>query len=196
MTGNQPSGAKAVTLVAPSRSATRYDHLRLGGRTILILQTRGEQGVEAASVGAQDLKADAAQIDDFLAPGNASQLVQNQDADCIAVDVAEIRSDDAVEIVNSGLCLDAVAAGMVHADVVFGFVKIVFIFNVADNLFEYILDGDQPTNAGVFIDDDRHVIVRHAEFTQQDVKALGVGDKNDRTQPVTQIESFFRFKAE
>ena len=57
----------------------------------------------------------------------------------IAFLVAEIRAEMLIEIVDACLRLDAITPGMVEADVVVSLVKIVFIFNVADDLFEYCL---------------------------------------------------------
>src|SRR3546814_9736381 len=45
------------------------------------------------------------------------------------------------------------------------------VFDVADDLLEHVFDGDQPGHAAVFVDDDGHVVVIGAEFTQQHVQA-------------------------
>jgi hypothetical protein len=62
-------------------------------------------------------------------------------------------------------------------DVVFFFVEIVFVLDVADDLFQHVFDGDQAGHAAVFIDHDGHVVVVGAEVAQQHVQALGFGMK-------------------
>jgi hypothetical protein len=69
-------------------------------------------------------------------------------------------------------------------------VEVVFVLDVANDLFQHVFDGDQAGDAAVFVDHDRHVIARDAEFTQQDVEALGFGDEDDRAQPVAEVEVF------
>jgi len=77
-----------------------------------------------------------------------------------------------------------------------GFVEVVFVLDVADDLFEHVFDGDQAGDAAVFIDDDGHVIARDAEFAEQHVEALRFGDEDGRTQPVAQVEFGFNLDAQ
>jgi len=127
-------------------------------------------------------------VEFFLAPGHAAEGVQDQAADRVAVLVAEARAELGVEIFDRGLRLDPEAAELVLTDVVLGFVEIVLVLDVADDLFEDVLDGHQAADSGVFVDDNGHMVVRDAEFAQQDVQSFRFGDEHRGAQPVAQVE--------
>src|SRR5690606_39298765 len=63
-----------------------------------------------------------------------------------------------------------------------------FVFDIADDLFEHILHGDQARYSAVFIDDDGQVVVTRAEFAQQHVQTLGLGNKDRRTDQGAQLD--------
>jgi hypothetical protein len=73
---------------------------------------------------------------------------------------------------------------MLSADLV----EVVFVLDVADDLLQHVLDGDQAGDAAVLVDHDRHVVARGAELAQQDVEALGFGNEDRRAQHVAQVE--------
>ena len=54
-------------------------------------------------------------------------------------------------------------------DVRFGFVEVKLVLYVADDLFEDILDGDQPGDTAVLIDHDGDVIAVAAKILEQHV---------------------------
>ena len=54
------------------------------------------------------------------------------------------------------------AGGLDHRVLVV--VVVVLVVDVADDLLEHVLDGDEAGDAAVFVDDDRHVVAREAEF--------------------------------
>ncbi len=93
-----------------------------------------------------------------------------------------------VEVFDRCLRLDAETSELVRADVAFALVEVVLVLDLADDLFENVLNGDQAADARVFVDDDRHVVVRDAELTQEHIEALGFRNEDGWMQPVAQIE--------
>ena len=104
-------------------------------------------------------------------------MIQDEAADRVARITAELNAQRRIEVLNAGSRLDAVAPAPIDLDVVRRFVKVVFVLDIADNLFEYVLDRNQAADPGVFINDDRHVIMRDAELAQQDIEALRFGNE-------------------
>mgnify|MGYP003694122647 CR=1 FL=1 len=95
-----------------------------------------------------------------------------------------------VEVGDLGLRLDAVAAVRLGNDVVLGLVEIVLVLDVADDLLEHVLDGDQARDAAVFVDDDGDMVAIGAKVAQQHVEPLDSGTKTAGTQRVAQVEAF------
>ena len=56
--------------------------------------------------------------------------------------------------------------------------RLVLVADVADQLFEDVLDGDQAGGAAVLVEDDRDVDLLQAEVVQQVAQRLGLGTKN------------------
>ena len=86
-------------------------------------------------------------------------MVQDQATNGIARLVAETGAKVGVEILNVGLRLDAVSTALIEPDIVVVFIKIVFVLDVADDLFENVFDGNQTADAGVLVEHHRHVVV-------------------------------------
>src|SRR5690606_31297871 len=56
-------------------------------------------------------------------------------------------------------------------------VLVVFVFDLADDLFQYVFHSHEPGRAAVFVNDNGKVITAAAELAQQDIKPLGFGDE-------------------
>ncbi len=54
----------------------------------------------------------------------------------------------------------------------FGFLRIVFVIDLANDFLENVLDRHQAGNSTVFVNDNRHVIVTVAKLFQQCIEAL------------------------
>ena len=57
------------------------------------------------------------------------------------------------------------------------FARVVFILDLADDLFQNIFDGHQPGHAAVFIHDNRYVDMALLQFLEQVAHALGFRNK-------------------
>jgi hypothetical protein len=99
-----------------------------------------------------------------------------------------------VELLDLGQRLHAPAraelAFLDRQDVVLFLVEVVLVLDVADDLLEHVLDGDQAGHAAVFVDHDGHVVVVRAEVAQQHVQALRFRDEDRRAQHVAHVEGF------
>ena len=62
------------------------------------------------------------------------------------------------------------------------------VADLADDLLDHVLDGDQPADASVFVHDHGDVVVAAAEFLQQHVQALALGDEDDRAHVLADLE--------
>ena len=103
----------------------------------------------------------------------------DQAADGVVLVVVEIGIEAFVEVVDRRQRIDHEQAVGLRSDQrmrIFGIV--VFVVDLADDLFEHVLDRDQTGDAAVFVDHDRHVVARLAELAQQHVEALGFGNQH------------------
>ncbi len=87
-------------------------------------------------------------------------------------------------------CVAADAIGVVceGENITDVFLAIKLVLDVAYDLFEHILDGDESCNSTKFIDDQGHVIARVAEFTQQIIQSLALWHEYRRTQQRTYVQ--------
>ena len=141
------------------------------------------QRVQTSCVGACDPEAEAVEREFFAGFGQMADGGGDQPADGVVLVVVEIRTEARIEIADRGKRVDqilAVGLGRDQRVRVLGIV--VLVVDLADDLFQHILDGDQTGDAAVFVDHDRHVIARLAELAQQDIEALGFRDQHRRAQ--------------
>jgi hypothetical protein len=135
-----------------------------------------------AAVGAQDGDARILVENHFATLGQTAEFMNDKTADRVVVIILEVGAEGCVEVFDFGGRLDAVAAGVVEHDVAGSLIEVVFVFNVADDLFKHILDGHQARNTAVFIYHDGHVVVAGAKLTQQHIQALGFGNEDGGAQ--------------
>ena len=144
--------------------------------------------MNAPAVGADHLKAQAGVVDGFAALGQMAKARHHQPADGVVFVIGKGHAQRGVEVFDLGQRLHPVAAAVVADDIALGFVKVVFVFDVADDLLDHVFDGHQPGHAAVFVHHDGHVVARAAEFFQQHVQAFGFGDEHRRAQAVAQVK--------
>src|ERR1035437_6399298 len=164
--GNQATGAYASTLATPNRKAASTCSVIGLGRGIHILHSADKQRVQSATVSAQNLKAQAAKFNGFVAIGHPPQMIQDQTTHGMAVLVTEMGAEKRIKILDGRLRLDAVTPHVIKPDIVVGFIKIILVFDVTDDLFEDVFDGNQTANTRIFVDDHGHMIVRDAKLAQ------------------------------
>ena len=66
-----------------------------------------------------------------------------------------------------------------------------FVLDVADDLLQHVLDGDDAGDVAVLVDHHRHVVVRLAELLQQVVQALALRHEDGRAGVVLDVEAVF-----
>ena len=104
--------------------------------------------------------------------------------------IPEVSAQRLVEVRDLGLCLDPITAVRLGNDVVLGLVEIVLVLDIADDLLQHILDGDQSGDSAIFVDDDGDMVAIGAEVAQQYVEALGFRHEDGRPQGVAKVEAF------
>ena len=110
----------------------------------------------------------------LVVTGQVAELLQYQPADSVELLVAQVDVEGLVEFLDGGERADDVIAVAELADEAVG-LEIGLVLDLADDLLQHILDGDQPRHAAVLVDDDGHVVAVLAEFSQQHVQTLAFG---------------------
>ncbi len=88
----------------------------------------------------------------------------------------------------AGLRLDPVQPVAIEEDVGLGLVEVVLVLDVADDLLQHVLDGQQPGHAAVLVHHDGHVVAVAAEVLEQHVEPLRLGDEHRRPQHLAHVE--------
>jgi len=113
--------------------------------------------------------------------------VHDQTADRVELLVAEAGAEVLVEVLDSRQGVHRVLALALAPDRLV-FLDVVFVGDVAHDLLDDVLDGDEPRDAAVFVDDDRHVIAADPELLEKDVDPLALGHENGRPQHLAHVE--------
>src|SRR3569623_3624529 len=160
--------------------------LRRGGR-VLAAALRHLLEVQAATVRIQYLESETVAGDGLAAARQSAEALHHPAADGIELLVAEVAVEIAVELVARRERLHSVDIIVVSLDVGV-FLDVVLVDNLADDLLEHVLNGDEARDAAVFVDDDGHVIAACAEFLEQDVEALALGGEHRGAKDVARVE--------
>ncbi len=100
----------------------------------------------------------------------------------------EVRAKGFAHALERGVAADTIGAVGQSKDVAHVFLAVKLVFDVADDLLQHVLNGDEAGNTPKFIDHQRHVIARVAEFAQQVVQAFALGHKHRWTQQGADVE--------
>ena len=93
-----------------------------------------------------------------------AQLGGHQSTESVKFQLVQSSLKQLIETADRHFRLDHTmicAAAKYHAD---PFIHIVFIFYLADNLFKYILNGNQSDDTAILIHHDRHVVSARPEL--------------------------------
>ena len=141
------------------------------------------QRMQAARIGAGDAEREAAQGQFLAGFRQVADRGGDQAADGVVFVVVEVGAEAFVEIGDRGQRIDhELAVGLRRDEHRLVRVVVVLVVDLADDLLQHVLDGDQPGHAAVFVDHDRHVVARLAELAQQHVELLRFGDQHRRPQ--------------
>src|SRR2546421_9182567 len=108
-----------------------------------------EQRIDAPAVGAQHLEAQALDADGLPALGQATKVRDDKPADRVGSLVGKLRAERGVEVGDLRERLDAKTAARLGDDVVGGFVEVVLVLDLADDLLEHIFDRDEARDAAI-----------------------------------------------
>src|ERR1700730_7854823 len=137
-----------------------------------VLRRHHAQRVDTPAVGTGYPKLEAVDGCGVTSPRQAAKLFHEQTGDGIeAFLFREVRTEIFIELVDARDTAHRELPLRLLTDVVI-VLDIELIVDLADNLLDHVLDGDQPGDAAVLIDDQRHVIAVAAEFLQQHVEPL------------------------
>ncbi len=123
----------------------------------------------------------------FVATGQVAETLHDQAADGVELVVGKFGIEVFVEVLDRRQRADGVGAVAHVANVLF-LVGVMLVLDIADDLLEDVLDGDDTGCAAVLVDHDRHVIVGVAELLEQAVETFGLGNEHRRAQHIAQLE--------
>src|SRR5579885_1428501 len=155
------SGKSAKTNNAPGRRAPARP--RASG----VAHMHG-QLQHPARVGLGDAEHEAAEGDLLARFGQVAEFGRDHAADGVEFVLREAAAEALVEIGDRGERVDQEAAVGLRLDQLLArrIVLVVLVVDLADDLLEHVLDGDEPGHAAVLVDHDRHVIARQAKLLE------------------------------
>src|SRR5690606_31853945 len=120
---------------------------------------------------------------------NVVEMLQHHTANGVDLCITEIAAEVFVEVFDRGQSLDheILCVQALDETVV---IDIIFIFDFANDLFQYIFNGDDTAGAAILINDHSHVLMILAKFVQQHVQTLALGNKGGWSHYITNIEGF------
>ena len=166
------------------------------GQGEALRQAQGERGLprgllapdadagDAAAGGAEDLDAEAAGDDLVALAGDLAELVEDQPAHGVKAVARQVNR----EVLLQEAQVDAgVQHHLVRADDLDLLLLLVeLVHDVADDLLQDVLQGDEARGAAVLVHHDGHVAPAALELQQQLVDALALGDEEGGAQVVAQ----------
>ena len=105
---------------------------------------------------------------------------------------SSVGSGDAEGLVDGrdvGVAGDALAAVGERVDAGLAVLLVELVLDLADDLLEHVLDGDQPGGVAELVDDDRDVVAVGAEVAQQVVEPFDSGTKTAGRSSVRRFRS-------
>ncbi len=118
-----------------------------------------------------------------------AERLHNQAADGIDFLIAEMGAEGIVEVFDIGQCAHGIHMAAKLANIHIFFI-VIFVFDLADDQFQNIFDGDQAGNAAKLVNDDSHVITLGTKFFQHPVNALAFRHHHCGTQHFINAERF------
>src|SRR5690606_31312721 len=193
------SGAKACACAAPSSTRLApYRHCctrrALAALACCVIQGQwalcivlNVQPQNAFVVGTHDGHVQTFEVKGVAALWNTSEFGCEPSAQSVVIVVWYRGIEGPVENLYLGCpdCPPAVAAGLENG--LFG-VLVVFVFDVADNLFKNVFHGDKAGRSAMFVDDDGQMVTAAAEVVQQHVQALCFWNEYGRAYKGTQVD--------
>ena len=119
--------------------------------------------------------------------GRAAELAEDEAADRVEVLVRQVGAEALVEVVDREHPVDAVRVLADLFDRLLGHVELVL--DLADDLFEQVLERRDPDHRAVLVDHHREMAVRAPELLQQRGEILRLGDDVRRPQQRLEVEA-------
>src|SRR5438874_5477679 len=132
------------------------------------------QALDARPVDVDDLEAQPI-VEHLVARlGRPAERAEDESRNGVVVLLRQFLAELLVEIVDREGAVDSDAAVVEALDRLVG--QVVFVFDLAHDLLEEVLERDEALERAVFVDDDRHVLVRAPELREHGGEVLSLGD--------------------
>src|SRR5262245_7749910 len=136
---------------------------------------------DAAFVGIDYFEAQPAEPYLFADRGQVAELVDDQAGDRGEIVSGQFDVEPAFNLAYLHVAARDNALGLLDdVGLVGARLRLVFVFDLSDDLFDQVFDGDQAGQPAVFIDDDRHRRLGLLHLRQQFVDGLGFGHEVGR----------------
>src|SRR5882762_5044122 len=184
----RPTAIGPASVTRRKRRVHRRSRIRLvGGRRLDIGWRDHTQKIDAAAIGAQHAKLQLADLNGLSAARQPPELLHQQAADGVEFLVGKRSPEVLIEIRDGSERAHREFTRAFPADRLIVF-DVVLIVDLADDLFDDILDGDQSAHTAILIDDHGDVIVAAAKFLEQDVEPFALGNEHHRTHVFANLE--------
>src|SRR5690554_7158553 len=114
-----------------------------GKRVIFTLVAVDLQQTQASVICREDLEVEAVDYDAFILGGQVTEVLRYDATDSVELVIRETGIEVVVEVFDRGQSLHQVAVVIERLDVAVIVIGIMLVFDLADNLLQYIFNGDQ-----------------------------------------------------
>ena len=152
------------------------------------------QALDPPRIGVDHLELDARGMADHLAArGHPAGEVEHETAervDVLALFRRQHRADARLEVLDRGACVGDQRAvrPLDHVDLL----DVVLVLDIAHDLLDHVLDGDETVDTAELVHHHRHVHARKTHLQQQIEHAHGGRDEQHLADDVAQAERRFR----
>lgn len=114
--------------------------------------------------------------------------MRDQPADGVEIILRQVHAEGRVDVGYAHVAGHTLVAVGQRDDAVLALGLVEFVLDLADDLLQHVLDGDQPGRAAEFVDHDRQVVAVGSEVAQQVVQRLALGHEDRRPQQRAQVQ--------
>ena len=132
----------------------------------MLAQVFHHQRVQATVVGTHHTEQQTVEFHTFIPARHATEVVHDLAAHRMRRVFVEMTVEGLIKTIDRRLRLDAVTAAGVELNVSVELRLIVFVFNLADDLFQHVFNRDQAGQRAELVNHQRHVRVADAELAQ------------------------------
>ena len=141
-----------------------------------------------AAAGQHHREDESAGGDRLAAPRHAPELLGDQAADRLELVSGQRDVEEAVHCRDGRITGDPLAAIGQGVDAALAVLVVELVLDLADDLLEHVLDGQQARGTAELVDDDGQVVAVGAKVAQQIIERLRLRHEDGRAQESAQAQ--------